>query len=414
MRESPNFARLEGEVACTPWTDGPFGPRAAIGGTVRPERTILVIAHSVVTASRLADILPVLEADLRIQVVFTAAPSLFPQGTQAFLRRLGVAFITWDQAQHELFDLALAAGTGRLERVQAPVILMPHGVGYGKYPARWPGTGPAAQRLAHGTERQQLVYHGRVVPSAILLAHHDRLRMLEAACPEAVPAAVIAGDPCYDRLAASLPLRDSYRRAFGVGAGQKLVMVTSTWGSQSLLGQTKGLLPRLLDELPGDQFRIVTSLHPNIFAWHGDWQVRAWYADCMRSGMSLLPQAGEWRAAVAAADLVIGDYSSVTCYSAAARKPVLLGASPDGEVAPDSHVAMLGSIGSRLRPGVSLHQQVTSALEDHRPQRYAVASSMITSVPGQARRILREVVYRHLGMQVPTVEVSTDPVEVPC
>ena len=57
----------------------------------------------------------------------------------------------------------------------APVVLMPHGAGYGKYPVRWAAPGLPAPRHAHGAERQQLVYHGRVVPAAILLAHPGRL-----------------------------------------------------------------------------------------------------------------------------------------------------------------------------------------------------------------------------------------------
>ena len=273
------------------WGQGPFGMDAAAGATVPVKRTVLAVVHSVVTAARLADILPVLASDWRIQVVFSAAPSLFPGGVQDFLHDMGAAVIPWQQAVRERFDLAIAASTGQLERLHAPVLLMPHGVGYAKYPARWGAYGPPAPRYAHGTERQQLVYHGRVVPATILLAHRDRLAQLRRSCPEAAPAVVIAGDPCHDRLVASLPLRAAYRRALRVKDDQKLILVTSTWGPQSLLGQAPEILSRLLTDLPGDRYRVAVSLHPDAWYWHGPWQIRAWHAGGRRSGMTLLPAA---------------------------------------------------------------------------------------------------------------------------
>ena len=262
------------------WAEGPFGIDAAKGATVAVKRTVLAVVHSVVTAARMADVLPVLASDWRIQVVFTAAPSLFPGGVLDFLHDMGAMVIPWQQAVREQFDLAIAAGTGQLERLHAPVLLMPHGVGYAKYPARWQAHGLPASRYAHGTERQQLVYHGRVVPAAILLAHRDRLAQLRRACPEAVPAAVIAGDPCHDRLVASLPMRNAYRRALRLRDDQKLVLVTSTWGPESLLGQAPELLPRLLLDLPGDRYRVAASLHPDAWYWHGPWQIKAWIDGC--------------------------------------------------------------------------------------------------------------------------------------
>lgn len=391
----------------------PFGTDPPESGTMRTQRTVLVIAHSVVTGARLADVLPLLESDQRIQVTFSGAPSLFTDGVRDFLRRLGGIVLPWDQVTHERFNLALAAGTGQLERVRAPVILMPHGVGYGKYPGRWPGYGPLAPRSAHGTERQQLVYHGRVIPAAILLAHHDRLALLRDSCPEAVPAAVIAGDPCYDRLAASLELRDSYRRALGVHEGQKLVLVTSTWGSRSLLGQASELLPRLLAELPSEHYRVVTSLHPNAWDRHGAWQVRAWYAECVRSGMTLLPPAHGWRAALAAADLVVGDHGSVTFYAASVRVPILLAAFPSGDIEPRSHVAMLGEIAPRLRLDQPLPRQLDRAMADYDPGPYEAMARLVTSVPGQARRIIRQVMYAQLGLPEPSTAPRTEPVSLP-
>jgi hypothetical protein len=403
----------EAIMSCGEWAQGPYGLDAARGATVRTQRTVLAVVHSVVTGARLADVLPVLSCDRRVQVVFSAAPSLFPGGVSDFLRDMGAAALPWQGAVREQFDLAIAAGTGQLERLHAPVVLMPHGAGFGKRPPRWPGQGPPAPRHAHGTERQQLVYHGRVVPAAILLAHQDRLAQLRRSCPEAVPAAVVAGDPCHDRLAASLPLRGAYRRALGVRDDQELILVTSTWGAGSLLGQAPGLLPRLLAELPASRYRVAASLHPDAWSWHGPWQVRAWHADCVRSGLALLPAAEGWRAALAAADLVIGDHGSATLYAASLGVPVLLAAFPRDEVPAGSHAALLGSTAPRLRPGRPLLPQLEHAAAGYRPERYASLRGQVTSEPGRSLQLIRQVLYRRLGLAEPPGIPAAEPVPLP-
>jgi len=194
---------------------------------------------------------------------------------------------------------------------------------------------------------------------------------------------------------------------------QKLVLVTSTWGPGSLLGQASGILPRLLAELSGDRYRVAVSLHPDAWYWHGPWQIRAWNADCLRSGMTLLPAAEGWRGALVAADLVIGDHGSVTFYAASLGVPVVLAAFPDEEVASGSHVALLGKTAPRIDQGRPLLPQLEHAIAAYRPGRYAKIRGQVTSVPGQARQIIRQVIYHHLGLPEPPGVPGTAPVPLP-
>lgn len=401
-------------MCCGELVQGPFGIDAAKGATVPARRTVLVVVHSVVTGTRLADVLPVVAEDWRVQVVFTPGPSLFTNDVRDFLHRLGAFVIPWRQAIRERFDVALAADTGQLERLHAPVVLIPHGAGYGKLPARWQGHGFSSPlRHARGTEAQQLVYHGRVVPSAILLAHHNHLVQLRGSCPEAAPAAVIAGDPCHDRLLASLPRRDAYRRALGVGDGQRLILVGSSWGPGALLGQDPRVLARLVAELPAGHYRIATALHPDIYDWHGSYQVTSWTNACLRKGMTLLPSPDGWRAALVAADLVLTDHGSLSVYGADIGLPVVLGTFPAEDVAPGSPIALLGQTAPRLDPGLPLRPQLEQAMSGFRPGLHEMVRSQVTSAPGQARQITRKVIYRLLDLDEPPGLPRTDPVPVP-
>jgi hypothetical protein len=358
-------------------------------------------------------VVPILEADLRVQVVFTYAPSaLISGGVQEFLGRLGGVVLPWRQALSTRFDLALAASDGLLEWVHAPVVTMLHGAGYNKYPARWDGHGRQARREVAGPEKGRLICHGRTISSALVLPTRCQVERLRRSCPEAAAIAVVAGDPCFDRLTASLPVRDRYRQALCTG-DRTLLAVSSTWGPGSLLCRHPGLLAELIDQLPSGQYQVAAIVHPGVWYWHGVRQVRAWYTDCVRRGLVLVPPEEGWRAVLAAADVVVGDHGSVTCYAAAAGIPVLLASFPAGEVEPDSPVAALAAISPRLRTGKPYAAQLEQAASAWRPEQHSVIQAMITDIPGQSAYIIRSLLYRLMRLSVPSTGPEVLPVPAP-
>jgi hypothetical protein len=356
---------------------------------------------------------PLLEPDLRVQVVFTHAPSaLISGGVHDYLDRLGGVVVPWQQATQTRFDLALAASDGLLEWVHAPVMTMPHGVGYTKYPARWDGDGVETHREAAGPEPVRLINHGRTIASAIILPTGGQVQRLRQSCPEAASIAVVGGDPCYDRLAASLSSREVYRRALGVGE-KKLVAVSSTWGPGSLLCHRPGLLAELIERLPPQRYQLAAIIHPGVWHWHGARQVQAWYAECIRRGLILIPPEEGWQAVLAAADAVIGDHGSVTAYAAAAGIPVLLASRADGEVEPGSTAAILTEIAPVLRPGRMYPAQIELATEGWSAAKHARICALVTDAPGQSAAIIRSVMYRLMKLPEPATAAKARPVPVP-
>jgi hypothetical protein len=395
------------------WAHGPFGLDGRRGQTVRCQRTVLVVVHTVTAGTRLGDVVPLLEADLRVQVVYTHAPSaLISAGSREFLGRLDGVVLPWRQATQTRFNLALAASDGLLEWVHAPVVTFRHGVAYNKYPARWDGYGPRARREAAGPEPARLVCHGRMIASAIVLPTRSRVDRLRRSCPEAAQVAVVAGDPCYDRLVASLPSRDDYRRALGVG-DRKLVAVSSTWGPGSLLCRVPGLLAELVRQLPSEAYQVAAIVHPGVWYWHGPRQVLAWYGDCIRRGLVLVPPEEGWRGVLAAADVVVGDHGSVTCYAAAAGIPVLLASFPAAEIDPGSPVSHLGKMAPRLRPDRPYAAQIGHAASAWRPERHSVIQALVTDIPGQSAREIQLLMYRLMRLEAPDAESPVRRVPVP-
>lgn len=394
------------------WSHGPFGLDAAKGQTFPVQRTVLVAVHSVTAGTRLADVWPLLESDPRVQLVFTRPPDvLMARGTDQFLAGLDGVVIPWQQAVQQRFDLAIAASSGQLDQVRAPVLALSHGIGFSKLNVRYAGFGAEAPLETAGMERSGLISHGRVIPSVIVVPTLQALAMLASAVPEATSAAIVGGDPGYDRLAASAHLRHAYRRALDVGTG-KLVVVSSTWGAGSLLDKHPGILSRLARELAGTECHLAAALHPNSWSWHGRRQVKAWCAEAIRAGLLLVPPEEGWRALLVAADALIGDHGSVTCYAAAVGVPVLLGVMPARYIAPGSPVTSLANAAPLLGPGPLL-PQLAAAADAWTAKRQLAMRARLTDAPGQAARTIRRVMYGLMNLAEPEGYAEVPPVPEP-
>ncbi|WP_217554427.1 hypothetical protein [Streptomyces sp. GbtcB6] len=381
--------------------------------TRRTRRRVLVVVHTVIAGQRLLDAVRLLDGDVRVQTFFTQAPDVFGNGVAEFLARVGGLILPWSQAVQTHFHLALAASHGSLHELHGPVIVLPHGAGHNKLTPAARNGATVAQRGTYGLSRQRLVRDGTVVPEVIVLAHSEELARLGRECPEAVSAAEVVGDPCFDRIAASIPSRALYRDALGTTAGQRLVLACSTWGPDSLLGQGWDVLERLIAELPRDEFRVAALLHPHVWNAHGGWQVRAWLAGLARSGLTLVSPNGDWAGALVAADYIVGDHGSVSLYGAMTGVPVLMAGRADPDVDPGSPLAELMSFAPRLRRDRPLLPQIRRSSAAWRSHRYERVAARISSEPGRFSRKMRSLLYRKLRLRAPGAGTVTQPARLP-
>jgi len=395
------------------WRQVPVGLDAERWITRTGCKKVLVAVHTVTSGQRLLEVVRLLESDLRIQVVYTAAPDVFSNGVSDLLRDLGGMVISWDQATRIPFDLALAAAYGSIHELHAPLIVVPHGAGYSKLAVRRGIGGAVAGRGVYGLDPQSIIRGGSVVPTAIVLSHQADLALLGRQCPDALPVAVVVGDPCYDRMLASHSRRASYRRALRVTDAHKLVVAVSTWGSRSLFGQAVSLLDRLLTELPQDEYRIATLMHPNVWFGHGPRQVRAWLTDAVDRGLRLVPPSSNWLGTLIAADLIVGDHGSVAVYGAAANVPVILSGFPGDDVSPASASALLAASVPHLRADVTIARQLADAQADYRAEVSDLVAARITSEPGRFNQNMRRVLYRVLELGQPPTIPAMPPAPVP-
>ncbi|MER5729684.1 hypothetical protein ABT084_15320 [Streptomyces sp. NPDC002138] len=253
-----------------------------------------------------------------------------------------------------------------------------------------------------------MLHDGHPIPSAIALSHDEQLARLRHGCPEALPRARVIGDPVVDELRASAPFRPEYRAALGIRPEQKLLLITTTWGPDSLLGSSFRLIERALAELPQDEFRVLAAVHPNAWYEHGGRQIHDWLRRALRAGLILPHPAGPtWKAALCAADAYVGDHGSLSLYAAALGLPGLLAAFDEDTVAPGSPMDWLGRHLPRVSEDHPLGHQLARAV------RLPEAAGRVTSRPGEALSLLRTLCYEHLGLPEPAAPCPPRPAPLP-
>jgi hypothetical protein len=152
------------------------------------------------------------------------------------------------------------------------------------------------------------------------------------------------------------------------------------------------------------------ALHPNIWQWHTPWQIRAWTDSARRAGVRLLPPAEGWRAALVAADLLIGDHGSVTFYGATLGVPTTLATAPLDAVAPDSAIGRFLRAAPRLDHDRPYRAQLDALQE---PAELAEITALATSAPEQAMSLLRKEFYRIVDLPEPAWPAEPLAVPVP-
>ncbi len=394
------------------WVLGPVGMNAEHRVTRAGCRTVLAMVPTVAAGHRLLDVISLLEADSRVQIVFTVPHSTEHwQGPKEFVRSHHGLLVPWPQAVQTRFDLILAASHREIERVHGNLLVLPHGVG-GRKPLTFSRKAAHATAETTGFDRELLTYRGRVLPAVLVLHHDDELATLRDRCAEALPAALVAGDICLDRMIASQDNREDYRRTLGVSTGQRLITVSSTWSTSATFSRCFGLYRALLDEARAADCQVAAVLHPKAWEVHGRWQIQAWLGDCVRDGLLLIPPDEGWRATMVASDWVLGDHGSTTVYAAALGVPVSLATFPDAAVRPDSAAAHLATWAPRIDDGRPLLQQCAVA-KAQQPDHGHRLATYLTSRPGAAAAALRSAMYRLLDLAEPATAPSAVPVPHP-
>ena len=390
------------------WLRVPVGEQSEVWSTARFERSVLVAARTLTITLWGLDFLDEVLADSRVQMLFSVddkKPSAFWRSAASLLRRVDAATVPWSQATSMTFDLAVSFSfSGSLDRLRCPLMLGLHGASLGKYGALPSGGRFPLPRLSEARDD--------TAPTTVVIPHRDE-RARYGDVGSGVDFAV-AGDPCLDRLLASVPRRNHYRRALGVESDQRLVAVSSTWGPDALLATMPDIATLLTAALPADEYRVALIIHPNIWTGHSGWQVRAWLKRARDAGvLAIAPWTNAWRGALVASDVVVHDHGSVALYAAALDKPLLTVPVESDDLIGDSLTAELGRRAPTLDANRPLRPQIDAAMAGHDRGAYQDIAGRVSSCPGESLRRHRDLIYRLMRLEAPPVEPRVLAVDLP-
>ncbi|MFD0556924.1 hypothetical protein ACFQ3B_07685 [Stackebrandtia endophytica] len=377
-------------------------------------RSVLFVCRTIQSTARLLfDVMPLLVEDSRIQVLFTVdESSAFGDGVPRLLDHEQVKLIPWSVATGGRFDcdVTVSASANRsLALLPGRKLVMAHGAGAHKYRVSVDGTEEAVSSLSP----KQLMVGDELLPSTITLAGPDQLQRLADSCPAAVPAAEVVGDVCAERMELSLPHRARYRHHLGVAPEQRLIVLSSTWGPDSLLSRDPTLSTRLLSRLPANEYQLAFVLNPNGWDKHSRPNVHGWQETAIRAGMRMIPPHEGWRATVVASDLAIVDHGSVGFYAAHLGRPLLFGTFSDSEVPVNSPMARLAAAAPFIDPDTDLVSQIESACRNHDPGRYRTITESALDPTGSAGERMRAVLYRLLDLDPMSTAYPPRPLPLP-
>jgi hypothetical protein len=361
--------------------------RRATSGHIR---SVLFAARSATALNRLLDVLPVFAGDDRVERLFTLIPgSQFHIEALTAIDHARARTLPWDQARKRSYDLILAANPkGMLRLLHGTRVLFPHGAAFGKT-IRGEGSGDTAS----GLDSAYLLHNGRTVAALHALAHPDQVKRLAALVPQAAEHAVVVGDPTLERILVARSHRDRYREVLGTGA-RKLIVVTSTWGSESLLERRPTLPADLATRLPHDAYQSALILHPNARSEIGSFDLAERLAPALDAGMILAEPYEEWAALLVAADAVISDHGSTALYAAALDRPVISAYDGGDELIPGSPMAELLAYSPRLETIGDLEAAIGAYVPGSGP----MAADSVFAEQGHALERLRSELYRLLDL----------------
>lgn len=352
----------------------------------RPANVVVIVDD--VRSRHLLDSVWTIADDPRVRVILTSPTNVESGAAHRLFSAVDGEVMPWTLVRDRGFDLVIAGRAALADQVAGPSLILPTLMS-----GPLDRTTEVTWRTAEGTW-----------PTRIVVAHDADLTMVhrtEAA--ERSPA--VAGDSTHDRIVASLLLRAFYRRALGVGRSQSAIVVAAEWDSPLRTRRTLALIDRLLGELPPPRYRVMALGAPS-----DEWAAGELNRRVQRGLRRIRPEA-DWRAALVAADWVIGEPGPLTVYATVAGSPVLV---PEGASCADSpcHPAVrkLTEVAGTLPEHGPVQAHLRQAASDHEPGRYRAVTARITSQPGRFHRNIRRLMCQAIGMRQPRSIPATDPV----
>ncbi len=305
---------------------------------------------------------------------------------------LGYRYLPYVRARARWWDLIIFAEYRAVDRFHPDIrkVLVNHFLGGGK--------------IISGKEyrfERDMSHWGRPLFASIFEASAAERDRTVAAYPALAPYLCMVGDLRSDRMLELRTRREQIRSEMGFAPADKVVLIQSTWGPQSIMERWgRELLSeavRLLDE---GKYKFIASTHPH--HWHGPRAAQQpwgkYLAELKRPGLVVIKPGDDWGKFMVASDLAVTDNTSLSATYCQLHKPLAFIALPEDTVPPGSTVAQLYSISPHLESPAELESMIDQVLKDYPYDKLKQTAHEVNSLPGEAAGRIRRELYRLLDL----------------
>jgi len=358
------------------------------------KKRVLLCADSRLMVEYASDAAKFIRDDPRVTIALTGpAAKLFGR---CMLRdaaaELGYRYVPYVLARAQWWDLIIFAEYRAADRYHPdiPKVLVNHFLGGGK--------------IISGKEyrfQRDLTHHGRPLFASIFEASEAERDRAVASDPSLADKLRIVGDLRSDRMLELNASRRGIRHAMGFSESDKVVLIQSTWGPQSIMERCGRELMaeaiRLLDE---GKYKFILSTHPH--HWHGPRAVQhpwgKFLLDHERLGLVVIRPSDDWARFMVASDLVVTDNTSLSATYCQLQKPFVFIEIPENTIPDGSTVHQLYSISPHFDSPAHLERAINRSLQSYPYDELQQISHQVNSAPGQAGERIQREMYRLLDL----------------
>jgi hypothetical protein len=355
----------------------------------RRPRAILLVAQNRLMATYLNEVRNVLADDANLSFHLTVAPVYISQAEgRALAADLGLPYVTYWWSRRMWWDLLIVADHHVAHRWHPgiPRLRLQHGLMSAK-------TFGSDEPYVYA--RRHNLRDGRAVYTRILESSESRRNLMVRRFPELDGRVAVVGSLRADALLERSASRDAIRRDQGFEPTDRVVVLASTHGKESLL-ETMGteLLREAEALMRRSAWRFTVAAHPLMWS-ESSWEPRL--RELAARGFGVVEPNGNWIDALVAADVMVVDHTALLAFFALLGRPIIPVPVPDHEIEPDNPIQRIRSLVPPLEEPSRLEAALEEAWTRYPHEKLSALAREIVTYPGEARSRVRAEFYRVLG-----------------
>lgn len=356
------------------------------------KRRVLLLANNEMLARFAGDLAEQLVQDDRLKLYFSRPPLVDRRvSTAAVVATAGLPYVGFLEALLTRWDLIINPDhfPSALFHPGIPKIFSAHGLFTGK---RVRG---ALYEYGHRARR----WNGRPVYQRILASGPIERRCALHFAPLLARTIAVTGSVQVDGLLKLNRRRDTVRETLGIPAGQKTLIVMSSWGPNCLL-QRDG--ERVLSHVQAlaDEYTVFLAAHRNNF-FRGKSGKRNWQrfrSELATSGVRVLDSRDDWWQYLVAADIAVCDFTSLSLYFAQCVRPMVFVSIREADFFPGSPLMQVYEISPKLTDPCRLRGVLAHAEQHYPLDELRRIAEQTVSFRGDAANRIRATVAETLGL----------------